>query len=145
MFPRQKRLTSPLPWGEVGWTRVERVQPGEGMNRFKSRARALRANQTAAEDVLWRAMRGRRLNRWKFRRQHPIARYIVDFVALDGKLVIEVDGGTHATDRERTRDDERTRELESLGFHVMRVTNVDVYENLNGVTGRGEVRFPIAL
>jgi len=103
------------------------------MNRFKSRTRSLRANQTAAEDALWQALRRRQLGRWKFRRQHPIARYIVDFVILDGKLVIEVDGGTHATDEERARDDERTRELERLGFHIIRVTNTDVYENLDGV------------
>ncbi len=79
------------------------------MNRFKSRARSLRGNQTAAEDILWQTLRGRQLARWKFRRQHPIARYIVDFVTLDGNLVVEVDGGTHATDAERARDDERTR------------------------------------
>jgi very-short-patch-repair endonuclease len=108
-------------------------QPGEGMNRFKSRARSLRANETAAEDILWQALRSRQLTRWKFRRQHPITRYIVDFVALDGKLIVEVDGGTHGTDAERVRDDERRRELERLGFHVLRVTNTDVCENLEGV------------
>ena len=129
MFPRQKRLTSPLPCGEVSWTRVERVQPGEGMNRFKSRARALRANQTAAEDVLWRAMRGRRLNRWKFRRQHPIARYIVDFVALDGKLVIEV----------------TVARTQRIGSALATTNALESSRASNGVTGRGKVRFPIAL
>jgi very-short-patch-repair endonuclease len=103
------------------------------MERFKSRARQLRSSQTSAEAKLWRALRNRRLDRWKFRRQHPIDRYVVDFVSLDGKLIVEVDGATHATAREVTRDAERTRVLESLGFHVMRVTNVDVYENLEGV------------
>jgi very-short-patch-repair endonuclease len=109
------------------------TRPGEGMNRFKSRTRALRAQQTAAEEILWRELRNRQLGRWKFRRQHSIARYIVDFVTLDGKLIIEVDGGTHSTLQERSRDDERTSELEHFGFRVLRVTNTDIYENLDGV------------
>ena len=71
--------------------------------------------------------------RWKFRRQHRIDRYIVDFVTLDGKLIVEVDGETHSTAKQLARDEERTRVLTSLGFHIVRVTNVDVYENLEGV------------
>ena len=73
------------------------------------------------------------MGRWKFRRQHPIARYIVDFVTLDGKLIVEVDGGTHATPDERARDENCTHELEARGFHVLRITNDDVYKNLDGV------------
>jgi very-short-patch-repair endonuclease len=103
------------------------------MNRFKSFSRALRAEQTSAEKILWRALRNRQLGRWKFRRQHPIGRHIVDFVVLDARLVIEVDGGTHSTDYERARDEVRTRALEQLGFQVMRITNRDVCENLDGV------------
>jgi very-short-patch-repair endonuclease len=103
------------------------------MNRFKARSRALRAEQTLAEEILWRELRGRRLGRWKFRRQHPIARYIVDFVSLDGKLIIEVDGATHSTRAERNRDEARTRELEGSGFQVIRVNNTDIYRNLDGV------------
>ena len=103
------------------------------MNRFKSRSRALRANETAAEELLWRELRNRQLARWKFRRQYPIDRYIVDFVTLEGKVIVEVDGGTHSTPQELERDDSRTRCLEGLGFHVLRVTNTDVYKNLEGV------------
>jgi len=103
------------------------------MNRFKSRSRALRIEQTAAEEILWRELRNRQLARWKFRRQHPIDRYIVDFVTLDGKLIIEVDGGTHSTGEERSGDERRTGTLERLGFQVLRVTNTDVYKNLDGV------------
>ena len=66
------------------------------MDKFKARARALRASQTSAEAKLWQALRNRRLARWKFRRQHPIDRYIVDFVTLDGKLIVEVDGVPHS-------------------------------------------------
>jgi very-short-patch-repair endonuclease len=103
------------------------------MNRFKAFSRALRTDQTAAEEILWRELRGRRLGRWKLRRQHAIARYIVDFVSLDRKLIIEVDGATHSTCAERHRDEARTRELERSGFQVTRVSNTDIYRNLNGV------------
>ena len=103
------------------------------MDQFKARARKLRATQTSAEATLWRALRGRRLQDWKFRRQSPIGRYVVDFVTVSGKLIVEVDGATHSTDEELARDATRTEELERQGFLVMRVTNVDVYENLEGV------------
>ena len=103
------------------------------MERFKARARSLRASQTNAEAKLWQAPRNRRLARWKFRRQHPIDRYIVDFVTLDGKLIVEVDGATHSTSSELKRDEARTKVLEACGFLVVRVTNTDVYENLEGV------------
>jgi very-short-patch-repair endonuclease len=104
-----------------------------GIDRFKARARQLREAQTSAEARLWQALRNRRLARWKLRRQHPIDRFIVDFVTLDGKLIIEVDGATHSLDAELARDGKRTRVLESLGFHLVRVTNRDVYDNLTGV------------
>ncbi|OKO69511.1 DUF559 domain-containing protein [Bradyrhizobium sp. NAS96.2] len=103
------------------------------MERFKARARSLRASQTNAEAKLWQALRNRRLARWKFRRQHPIDRYVVDFVTLDGKLTVEVDGATHSTSSELKRDEARTKVLEACGFLVVRVTNTDVYENLEGV------------
>ena len=99
------------------------------MNRFKSRSRALRADQTAAEELLWRELRNRQLRG----SSASIDRYIVDFVTLDGKVIVEVDGGTHSTPQELESDDNRTRCLEGLGFHVLRVTNTDVYKNLEGV------------
>ncbi|WP_349628220.1 endonuclease domain-containing protein, partial [Bradyrhizobium sp. S69] len=104
-----------------------------GMDKFKARARSLRVSQTSAEAKLWQALRNRRLARWKFRRQHSIDRYIVDFVTLDGKLIVEVDGMTHAEPSELARDKVRSDVLEGCGFHIVRVTNTDVYENLEGV------------
>jgi very-short-patch-repair endonuclease len=103
------------------------------MKRFRKNARKLRKRQTSAEARLWRVLRNRQLARWKFRRQHPIDRYIVDFVTLAGKLIVEVDGETHSTAGQLARDDERTRVLGSLGFNIVRVTNLDIYENLEGV------------
>jgi very-short-patch-repair endonuclease len=103
------------------------------MDKFKARARNLRSSQMSAEAKLWQALRNRRLARWKFRRQHPIDRYIVDFVTLDGNLIVEVDGATHSEPSELTRDKIRSGELEACGFHIVRVSNTDVYDNLEGV------------
>ncbi|HWE77836.1 MAG TPA: DUF559 domain-containing protein [Pseudolabrys sp.] len=60
-------------------------------------------------------------------------RYVVDFVTIEGKPIVEVDGVPHGSERELARDAERTRMLEAFGFHVVRVSNTDVYENLGGV------------
>ena len=103
------------------------------MDKFKARARNLRSSQTSAEAKLWQALRNRWLARWKFRRQHSIDRYIVDFVTLDGKLIVEVDGVTHAGPSELAKDKARTDVLEACGFLVVRVSNTDVYDNIEGV------------
>ena len=103
------------------------------MQRFIQRAQQLRLRQTRAEDLLWQALRNRKLAHWKFRRQHPVDRYIVDFVCLDARLVIEVDGATHSTDREIRQDEQRTRVLETCGYHVIRFANAEIYDNRAGV------------
>ena len=74
-----------------------------------SRARRLRRDSTDAERVLWRLLRNRLLAGWKFRRQAPIGRYIVDFVSLEGRVVVELDGSQHMGPAEY--DEERTRWL----------------------------------
>lgn len=112
------------------------------MDKFKARARSLRASQTSAESKLWQALRNRRLARWKFRRQHSIDRYVVDFVTLDGKLIVEVDGVTHAELSELARDKARSDVLEACGFLVVRVSNTDVYDNLEGVLEMIESTLP---
>ena len=103
------------------------------MQRFIQRARHLRREQTSAESLLWQALRNRKLARWKFRRQHPIDQFIVDFVCLNARLVIELDGAAHSTDCEILRDVARTNVLESCGYHVLRFANGEVYDNLTGV------------
>ncbi|MCC6734899.1 MAG: DUF559 domain-containing protein [Bauldia sp.] len=104
------------------------------MERFRqAAAKRLRHAETGAEARLWQALRNRRLATWKFRRQHPIDRFVVDFVTIAGRLIVELDGATHSRPREIARDDERTRVLESLGYRVVRVMNVDVHENIEGV------------
>jgi very-short-patch-repair endonuclease len=94
-------------------------------------AKRLRRQQTDAERILWFRLRGRRLAGWKFKRQAPIDRFIVDFVCADAKLIVELDGSQHAV---RTRqDEERTRTLEVMGYLVLRFWNNDVMRNLEGV------------
>jgi very-short-patch-repair endonuclease len=102
-------------------------------NILRRRAKRLRREQTNAEGLLWGSLRDRRLAGYKFRRQVPIAGYIVDFLCIGGDLIIEVDGATHSTPEEIARDSERTRTLSDLGYRVLRIGNDDAYKNLAGV------------
>jgi very-short-patch-repair endonuclease len=86
--------------------------------------RALRKNMSDAERKMWEGLRRRQISGYKFRRQHPYDRYILDFVCLDRKLVIEIDGGQHS---ESIRyDEERTQLLTRAGFRVLRFWNHEV-------------------
>jgi very-short-patch-repair endonuclease len=100
-----------------------------------TRARAMRTEMSEPETRLWLQLRAKRFDAVKFRRQKVIQdeqhRYIADFAANDPKLVVELDGDTHAG--RETYDAERTRFLEGKGYRVVRFTNVDVVENLEGV------------
>ncbi len=95
------------------------------------RARALRQNATESEKRLWYRIHSRQLNGHKFRRQHPVGRYVVDFACVELKLVVEIDGGQHA--EQADADLKRTRELESLGYTVIRFWNNEVLGNIEGV------------
>jgi very-short-patch-repair endonuclease len=92
-------------------------------------ARRLRRNQTDAERVLWFRLRDRRLNGLKFKRQVPVDKYIVDFLCTEARLIIELDGGQHAT-RDETN---RTAVLEAMGYVVLRFWTNDVLSNTDGV------------
>jgi len=94
---------------------------------------ALRRNLTDAESKLWQDLRARRLQGYKFRRQHPIDDYVADFACIPAKLVIEIDGATHSTEEELAHDARRTEVMESLGWRVIRFTNDEVYEDVDGV------------
>ncbi len=83
------------------------------------RARALRKDMTFTEVRLWLKLRGRQLNGWKFRRQHPIGEYIVDFYCPDARLVIELNGSTHQFEEQFDYDQRRKRWLESQGYTVL--------------------------
>ena len=88
------------------------------------RARELRTTMTPAEKVMWELLRKHRRWGFHFRRQHPMARLIVDFCCTKAKLCIEVDDGIH--DEQRERDEERTAWLESMGYRVVRFANHEV-------------------
>ncbi len=105
----------------------------EGEVRSRRFARRLRKTMTEAEVLLWTFLRKRGLDGFRFRRQHPIEPYIADFACIEGKLVVEVDGATHWTPNELEHDQRRTAFLESKGWRVLRVTNLDVFDDLNGV------------
>ena len=95
------------------------------------RARHLRRDSTLAERSLWRHVRHRALDGHKFRRQAPVGPYFVDFVCLEQRLIVELDGGQHD---ERSDDDRRRTEwLESEGYRVLRFWNADVLRNMEGV------------
>ncbi len=90
-------------------------------------------NPTEAEKVLWKSLKTKQLDGYKFRREHIIDEYIVDFVCLAKKLVIEVDGGYHDSIEIQEADAFRTENLEELGFRVIRFTNEEVIGNIDGV------------
>ncbi len=88
-----------------------------------------RENPTLAESVLWQLLRERQLDGYKFRRQHIIGSYIADFVCLNKRLIIEVDGLIHQIPENKMSDSERTAELNKYGFDVIRFTNEEITGN----------------
>ncbi len=96
--------------------------------------RKLRHTMTDAERLLWQALRGGQMARYKFRRQHPFYDFILDFVCLDAKLVVEVDGGQHADQIEA--DAVRTDKLAKAGFRVLRFWNNEVIKEFEAVKER---------
>ena len=101
---------------------------------MKQRARELRQKQTDAEQLLWRQLRNRQMAGHKFRRQETIGPYIVDFVCLDAKLIIEIDGGQHGEQMEY--DIKRSAYLKQRGYRVLRFWNDEVLKDTNTVLER---------
>jgi very-short-patch-repair endonuclease len=100
-------------------------------NKTRSRAMELRRDATKPEKLLWTMLSRRQLGGLKFRRQHPIEPYIVDFYCASANLVIELDGESHEGREEY--DASRELHLRELGLSIIRVTNDDVLNNLEGV------------
>jgi very-short-patch-repair endonuclease len=97
------------------------------------RAKRMRREPTEAENRLWGGLRGSRLSGLKFHRQVPIGPYIVDFLNREFKTVIEVDGDTHGGDDALLRDEQRTNYLKAQGLQVYRVTNYEIFRNVDDV------------
>jgi very-short-patch-repair endonuclease len=119
---RKQILPSPLA-GEG----VSRRLTGEGF--AKQQAKRLRHDMTEAETKLWHALRGKRFKGHKFRRQVAIGNYIVDFVCFAQKLIVEVDGSQHEGS---THDAKRDAWLKTQGFHIVRIWNTYILQNLDG-------------
>jgi very-short-patch-repair endonuclease len=97
----------------------------------------LRQNSTAAEMLLWHQLRRKRVGNLRFRRQYRVSPYVVDFVCLAARLVVEVDGDSH--DLTYEDDQHRTQWLEGQGFRVIRFWNHEVSGNLDGVVRTIEI------
>ena len=116
--PKAKSIPSPL--------RGEGEGGGDGSYRSITQfSRQLRSTMTDAEHLLWRHLRMQQLAGFRFRRQHPIGPYIADFICLGAKLIVEIDGGQHATSKtDRARD----RWLQAEGCEVLRFWNSQVLD-----------------
>ncbi|WP_040279704.1 endonuclease domain-containing protein [Psychroserpens damuponensis] len=101
----------------------------------------LRNNATSAEATLWNHLQRKQLNNRKFRRQHSIKNYIVDFYCASEKLIIELDGAVHFDFATSNQDNERTQNLEALGFKLIRFENKMVFEDIDFVLKEIEKQF----
>ena len=110
--------------------------------RLKALARRMRQEPTWAEELLWHKLRRNQLRGYKFNRQHPLGRYIADFYCAELRLVIEIDGEVHDTERQREYDSIRTQELEGRRLTVLRFRNEEVAEDINQVLRAILLRLP---
>jgi|SRR5690242_7688606 very-short-patch-repair endonuclease len=101
------------------------------MDKTRLRARQLRRNPTEVERLLWQRLRFWQVGGFKFRRQQPLGNYIADFVCFEGRLIVEIDGGQHADQKDY--DKKRDAWLRDQDFIVLRFWNSDVLENMDGV------------
>jgi very-short-patch-repair endonuclease len=102
-------------------------------NKHRTNAKRMRRDMTDAERKLWHELRGHRLMGLGFRRQMPIAGYIVDFACPDHRLIVEVDGSQHGHDNDVLYDRVRTARLQADGWMVLRFWNDEILRNINGV------------
>lgn len=108
----------------------------EAIGKLYQYARELRQEPTAAEKILWSAIRNRKLNNLKFRRQHPLDKFIVDFYCNEKKLAIELDGGVHDVKRNKEYDDARTAMLAGLNICLLRFRNEEITNGIDAVLNK---------
>jgi len=100
---------------------------------LEERRKELRKSLTSAEATLWKSLQRKQLKGRKFRRQHSIENYIVDFYCSSENLIVELDGAVHLDFAQQNYDEERTKKLEALGFTVIRFENKLIFERLDDV------------
>lgn len=110
----------------------DKLFKGAGAKLFEF-SNILRKTQTEAEEVMWQNLRNRKVLGFKFRRQHPLDKYIADFYCHEAKLVIEIDGGIHDLPEHQEYDKKRSSDIEEMGIKVIRFTNKAVNEDLQEV------------
>lgn len=101
--------------------------------RLKTNSRSLRRKSTPQEIKLWSRIKNRSFHNLKLRRQHIIDKYIIDFICLEKKIIIELDGMQHKREKDIKYDAKRNNYLKNLGFIVLRFWNNEINENLNGI------------
>jgi very-short-patch-repair endonuclease len=99
----------------------------------KNKRRMLRSNMPKAELILWSKLKSKGLDKYKFRRQYSVGKFVIDFYCPRLKLAIEVDGDSHFSDGSEVCDKERQNFIESFGISFLRFTNREIYENLDEV------------
>ncbi len=103
---------------------------------LKDFAKANRKNPTDAEISLWQQLRNRNIDGFKFRRQHPVAGFIPDFVCLEAKLIVEVDGDYHTAEEQQLYDEQRTKWLSEYNYQLLRFTNMEVLNQTSEVVNK---------
>ncbi len=95
--------------------------------KLRQRSRDLRRDQTDVERILWRYLKARQVNGWRFRRQHPVPPYVADFACVEAKLIVEADGGQHV---DSAHDAMRDQRLKDAGWRILRFWNVDILHHM---------------
>lgn len=124
---------SPTGEGDMAATYTENLFKGATPTLFENAHNMRLVNKTEAEGVLWQELRNRKVADAKFRRQHPIGRFIADFYCHEHKLIVEVDGGYHNLQEQKEVDEARTLALNEFGIQVIRFTNDEVINNIESV------------
>ena len=128
-FIEEAKKASKSPKGTCYWETANPIIYGL----LKEYSKRMRNQPTKAESLLWDVLSGEKLDGYKFRRQHIIGDFIVDFICLKNNLIIEVDGLIHQLPENKTSDEERTNWLEEEGYRVIRFSNDEVLTNLDKV------------
>lgn len=105
----------------------------QNIKNLKTTRKILRNNQTKTEQIFWNKVKNKQFHNLKFRRQHSIWRYILDFYIPELKFCIEIDGDSHFDENWKSYDEVRTEFLKSIWIKVIRFTNKDIVENLDWV------------
>ncbi|MDH6354850.1 leucyl-tRNA synthetase [Dysgonomonas sp. PH5-45] len=128
-FKIHRPLTPSKGGGTAGYVTTNKLDWHANIDNAKE----MRKTPTETENIMWEALRNRNVGGYKFRRQHLIDSFIVDFVCLEKSVVVEIDGGYHNDPTQKQADQAKTERLEELGYHVIRFSNEEVIGSLDEV------------